>query len=269
MSDIEYYSSDSDDSSENESVQINSNKSKKSINKNTIDEYDDDVESSDNNEEFENEESDNEIKIGGDSEVEEEIKEDDTDIDEDINNDSDDEMDDEEEDIQKESEKNKKKSKNSKGLNNPQQLNNLVINNYDDEDDEDDDYDENYLKKFDEEIKKNYINEYHPECFIHNYEEISALTKVVKNSDNIIIDPLHKTIPFLTKFEKARILGQRSKQIESGSKPFIRVPENVIDSYIIAELELQQKRIPFIIRRPLPNGGCEYWNLRDLEIISF
>ena len=49
----------------------------------------------------------------------------------------------------------------------------------------------------------------------------------------------------------------------------MRVPENVVDGYIIAELELQQKRIPFIIRRPLPNGGCEYWNLKDLEIISF
>ena len=95
------------------------------------------------------------------------------------------------------------------------------------------------------------------------------MTKVVRNSDNIIIDPLHKTIPFLTKYERARILGQRAKQIESGSKPFVHVPENVVDSYIIAELELQQKRIPFIIRRPLPNGGCEYWNLKDLEMILF
>jgi len=49
----------------------------------------------------------------------------------------------------------------------------------------------------------------------------------------------------------------------------VRVPENVVDSNIIAELELQQKRIPFIIRRPIPNGGCEYWNLRDLEMVSF
>jgi DNA-directed RNA polymerase I, II, and III subunit RPABC2 len=73
----------------------------------------------------------------------------------------------------------------------------------------------------------------------------------------------------LTKYEKSRVLGQRAKQIESGSKPFVRVPENVIDSYIIANLELQEKRIPFIIRRPIPNGGCEYWNLKDLENILF
>ena len=137
------------------------------------------------------------------------------------------------------------------------------------DDDDEDNYDDSYLQKFDSELTKNYINEFHPECLIHNYDEISKLTVVVRDSNNIIVDSLHKTIPFLTKYEKARILGQRAKQIEIGSRPFVNVPENVIDSYIIAELELQQKRIPFIIRRPIPGGACEYWNLKDLEVISF
>ena len=142
-----------------------------------------------------------------------------------------------------------------------------VGNNY--EDDEEDDDDETYLQRFNSEINKNYITNYHPECLNHNYDEISALSKVTRDEFNIIIDPLHKTVPYLTKYEKARILGQRAKQIECGSKPFVKVPENIIESHIIAELELQEKKIPFIIRRPLPNGGSEYWNLKDLEIISF
>jgi DNA-directed RNA polymerase I, II, and III subunit RPABC2 len=95
------------------------------------------------------------------------------------------------------------------------------------------------------------------------------MTKVVRNADGIIIDKLHRTIPYLTKYEKARILGQRAKQINSGAYPFVKVPETVIDGYIIAEMELKQKRIPFIIRRPLPNGGSEYWKVQDLEDISF
>jgi DNA-directed RNA polymerase subunit K/omega len=136
-------------------------------------------------------------------------------------------------------------------------------------DDEDEDYDDSYLQKFDSEVTKNYINDFHPECLIQNYDEITKLTTVVRDSNNIIIDPLHRTIPFLTKYEKARVLGQRAKQIETGAKPFISVPENVIDGYVIAELELQQKRIPFIIRRPSPGGAFEYWNIRDLEMISF
>jgi DNA-directed RNA polymerase subunit K/omega len=136
-------------------------------------------------------------------------------------------------------------------------------------DDEDEDYDDSYLQKFDSEVTKNYINDFHPECLIQNYDEITKLTTVVRDSNNIIVDPLHRTIPFLTKYEKARVIGQRAKQIETGAKPFISVPENVIDGYVIAELELQQKRIPFIIRRPIPGGAFEYWNIRDLEMITF
>jgi len=136
-----------------------------------------------------------------------------------------------------------------------------------DEDDDDDETDENYLQKFDTEIKKNYINEFHPECLSHNYDEISKLTTVIRNSDNIVVDPFHKTVPYLTKFEKARILGQRSTQIENGAKPFINIPENIIDSYVIAELELREKKIPVIIERPIPGGAFEYWKLADLEIL--
>jgi DNA-directed RNA polymerase subunit K/omega len=137
-------------------------------------------------------------------------------------------------------------------------------------DDEDDDGDgETYLKKFDKEINDNYIVNNHPECALQNYDEILAMTRVVRDKNNIIIDDLHKTLPHLTKYERARILGQRAKQIETGATPFIKVPENMIDGYLIAELELQQGRIPFIIRRPLPNGGSEYWKISDLENIAF
>jgi len=139
----------------------------------------------------------------------------------------------------------------------------------DDIEDEDEEFSENYMEKFDSDLVKNYVVEFHPECVSHNYDEITKLSNIVKNSDGIIIDPLHRTIPYLTKYEKARILGQRAKQIETGSKPFVKVPENIIDGYIIAELELKEKKIPFIIKRPIPGGACEYWNLKDLEIVAF
>lgn len=135
------------------------------------------------------------------------------------------------------------------------------------EDDEEEEDDDNYLQKFDEEINKNYIHDFHPECMIHNSDEVAKLSIVMRNADNIIVDPLHKTLPFLTKYEKARVLGQRAKQIENGSAPFVKVPENVIDGYTIAHLELNQKKIPFIIRRPIPGGAFEYWNMKDLECL--
>ena len=101
----------------------------------------------------------------------------------------------------------------------------------------------------------------------HKNEEIEALSKVVKNDLDVIVDPFHKTVPFLTKFEKARILGERAKQLNAGGKPFVNVDASVIDGYLIAEKELEEKKIPFIIKRPLTNGGCEYWKIEDLEVL--
>jgi DNA-directed RNA polymerase I, II, and III subunit RPABC2 len=144
------------------------------------------------------------------------------------------------------------------------------LENSDDEDEnDDDDYQTPYLQKFNAEINKNYILDFHPECAVNNYDEISVLTQIIRDGANNVIDDLHKTIPFLTKYERTRVIGQRAKQINSGAKAFVKVPENVIDGYLVAELELIQKRIPFIIRRPTPGGGCEYWNLKDLEVVSF
>lgn len=135
-----------------------------------------------------------------------------------------------------------------------------------DEDDEDDD-DENYLQKFDQTLKTNVIAEHHPELIVHNFQEVDALCHVVRNADGIIIDPLHRTLPFITKYEKAKILGERAKQINSGATIFVDVNEEIIDGYLIALAEFEKKKIPMIIRRPLPNNGSEYWRLEDLEIL--
>jgi len=139
----------------------------------------------------------------------------------------------------------------------------------DDDDDDDDDDGEQYLQKFDRAVNNNYIVDFHPECVLQNYDEILSMVKVLRDKNGIIIDDLHRTIPYLSKYERARVLGQRAKQINANSPHFVKVPENVIDGYVIAELELKAKRIPFIIRRPMPNGGSEYWSLEDLEDIAF
>ena len=126
---------------------------------------------------------------------------------------------------------------------------------------------EDYLYKLDENVKTNFISKHHPEVSIHNFDEVRKLSVVVRNVKGIIVDPLHRTNPILSKYEYTRILGQRAKQIEGGAKPFVDVQPNIIDSYIIAENELRERKMPFIIRRPIPNGGFEYWNVNDLEIL--
>jgi DNA-directed RNA polymerase I, II, and III subunit RPABC2 len=139
-----------------------------------------------------------------------------------------------------------------------------------DDDDDNEDYlsDEEYVK-FDNEVRENQILNYHNDLIQSNFDEISALTKLVRNKDGIIVDPLHKTMPILTKFERARILGLRAKQLANGADPFIKVGGNLIQNHIIAEMELEQNVLPFIVCRPLPNGRKEYWKLQDLEQIDY
>ena len=139
--------------------------------------------------------------------------------------------------------------------------------NSDDENMDDDDDDESKLKKFDKDVREDYLVNFHPESLIQNYDEIYNLARVVRDANGVIIDSLHRTLPMMTKYEKTRILGQRAKQINDGATPFVKIPENVIDGYLIAIKELEEKKIPFIIRRPLPNRGSEYWMVEDLEIV--
>ena len=122
-------------------------------------------------------------------------------------------------------------------------------------------------KNLEEDIDTNLLKFYHPETENINYKELLTLSKITKNKKGEIIDPFHKTLPFITQYEKAKILGQRAKQINHGSIPFVDISSNIIDGHTIALMELNQKKIPFIIRRPLPNGTSEYWKVKDLKII--
>lgn len=134
-----------------------------------------------------------------------------------------------------------------------------------DDDDEDEEPPDDYLQKMNDDVRKKVIEDFHPELKTINYEEVEALATVVRDKQNYIIDPLHRTLPILTRYEKARILGERARQINAGASPMIDVEPTLIDGYLIALKELEQKRIPFIIQRPLPNGTSEYWRVSDLE----
>ena len=102
------------------------------------------------------------------------------------------------------------------------------VTNFNPEEESSDEEDEDDYKKMTNNIDQNYLQQYHPESSVHNYEEIYALAQVIRNDKNVIIDQLHKTIPILTKFEKAKIIGQRAKQINSGSNPYIKTNDSII-----------------------------------------
>jgi DNA-directed RNA polymerase I, II, and III subunit RPABC2 len=117
------------------------------------------------------------------------------------------------------------------------------------------------------ELKKLY--QQHPECQLDYVEQVIpklAVEHAPSMGENV--DKHHITYPFLTNYERTKIIGLRANQLSKGSVPFILVPKHIVDVRDIARLELEQKRLPYIIKRPLPNGSFEYWRLSDLIILS-
>lgn len=103
---------------------------------------------------------------------------------------------------------------------------------------------------------------------------------IIKGTLKKIKDNIRITSPYLTKYEKARIIGTRALQISMNAPLTIPIEtsndminsKNEYDNYlnndplVIAEKELYNKSIPFILRRYLPNGSYEDWRLDELII---
>ncbi|CAL1262890.1 unnamed protein product [Larinioides sclopetarius] len=73
------------------------------------------------------------------------------------------------------------------------------------------------------------------------------------------------TTPFMTKYEMARVLGTRALQIAMNAPVNVEL-EGETDSLQIAMKELRAHKIPIIIRRYLPDGSYEDWNIDELII---
>ena len=110
-----------------------------------------------------------------------------------------------------------------------------------------------------------FIATMHPQEKFNSYEEVKSMVAVTRDGNECVVDPLHTTSPILTKFEYARILGVRAKQLNDGCLPLIET--DLVDGAAIALEELRQKKLPIIIRRPI-HGGHEYWRPEDLENLN-
>jgi DNA-directed RNA polymerases I, II, and III subunit RPABC2 len=71
---------------------------------------------------------------------------------------------------------------------------------------------------------------------------------------------------FMSKYEKARILGTRALQLSMNAPPMVDVPAGETDPLKIAMLELHAGKIPLIVRRHLPDGSFEDWTASELAL---
>ena len=73
-----------------------------------------------------------------------------------------------------------------------------------------------------------------------------------------------KTSPFLTRYERAKVLSIRAQQLSVGKQPQIEVDSGNINHLEIALQELIEKKIPNNIFRKLPDNTVEIWAAKDL-----
>ena len=96
------------------------------------------------------------------------------------------------------------------------------------------------------------------ENIIENIEDINVFNKNYKD-----LVKKNKSSKVLSKYEKTKILSKRCEQLESGCTPLIKDYSGYNNIYDIALKELNDKKIPFILKRFI-NGKYEYWKLKDL-----
>ena len=116
------------------------------------------------------------------------------------------------------------------------------------------------------------LTKFHPEIRVDTLESVTSNSVLMsvppsfKNRDGQV-DGKHRSVPFLLQYERTRILGFRTNQLSQGAQPYIQVPEHVTNVREIAKLELEARRLPIILKRPMPDGSFEYWRLSDLLIL--
>jgi DNA-directed RNA polymerase subunit K/omega len=131
----------------------------------------------------------------------------------------------------------------------------------------DDDYDDDEILKKklsdDEEDEDNEENEKYNKNENDLYEPEFIDYSLIDEEEKIEIDA-KITRPFLTKYEKVKLLAYRTNQLARGAKTMIKT-KKLMSSKEIAIIELNEKVIPLLLLRPIPNGKSELWNIRELE----
>ncbi len=104
-----------------------------------------------------------------------------------------------------------------------------------------------------------------PVIEIENTDTFHDSREILMNYEKV--KQKNKSKPVMSKYERTKIIGTRAQQIASGSQPLIEVPKYVTSTLEIAELELNSRKTPFLVKRKV-GGNIEYWKLEDLTFLD-
>jgi len=79
------------------------------------------------------------------------------------------------------------------------------------------------------------------------------------------------SVPWMTKYEFDQLIGLRTMHLSRGAIPFIDLENGFttkgnMELRDIAIRELHEGKLPYIIKRPMPNGNAEFWPCSKLSL---
>lgn len=81
----------------------------------------------------------------------------------------------------------------------------------------------------------------------------------------------YQSKPIMTKYEFDSMIALRTMHLSRMAIPFVAIPDNFkIETNMqlrkIALMELQEGKLPYLIKRTLPNKKVEYWKVKDMDL---
>lgn len=92
----------------------------------------------------------------------------------------------------------------------------------------------------------------------------NTATTTTRRRSTVATIAARRTLPVLTRFERAKLLAMRAEQIAAGGQVTFRNDTGEFVTPVeIATEELRRHVIPFYVVRTLPDGTVEQWHVRD------
>eukprot|EP00245_Coleochaete_scutata_P002727 TRINITY_DN13779_c0_g1_i1.p1 TRINITY_DN13779_c0_g1~~TRINITY_DN13779_c0_g1_i1.p1 ORF type:complete len:141 (-),score=46.21 TRINITY_DN13779_c0_g1_i1:308-730(-) len=130
----------------------------------------------------------------------------------------------------------------------------------------DEDYNEDYNETFDDEDVPDAEGDLEAkEDEEEEHVEGEPHVEILEEEPQSMPNQIRRTTKYMTKYERARVLGTRALQISMNAPVMVEL-EGETDPLEIAMKELREKKIPFTIRRYLPDNSYEDWGVDELQV---
>lgn len=83
----------------------------------------------------------------------------------------------------------------------------------------------------------------------------------------------YRSSPVMTKYEYNQLISLRVTHLANGAIPFVQMPEDMkvtsnMELRRIALMELREGKLPYLVKRTMPNNKIEYWKIKDMDLTA-